>query len=345
LCAAETLLDWTRQVIRYLETFFRHRLLVLMPLLLAGAMSIGITMAQPRTYESSARIWFYGSTLSPNPAQPGVSVADREAAVFVELLGSRAFDLKVGQRGPLAAYVAATQGGRSLPSKVLAKVGLSSLAGSAPSVDDQLFALLSKRVAVASSGPEVVAISFRAAEPAVAQGTVQALVDQFSDEVLANRKTEAQTVVDFFEQQVKDQAAAVASAGADLSKYVAAHPRADGTDVTLIALQHAADQAKQRHDESLLELGQAKLDLAAQSQAGGSGFRVIDPPTTPAQPLSRLPDLLRALMGGLLAGLLVAACGLIALTAADSSVRRAAEIRQALGLRVVGEIPLVRQRS
>ena len=332
-------------MIRYLETFFRHRLLVLMPLLLAGAMSIGISLAQPRSFESSARIWFYGSSLSPNAAQPGVSVADRQAAVFYELLGSRAFDLKVGQRGPLTAYVAATNGPRSLLSRGLAKLGLSSLAGQPPSVDDQVSTILSKRVAVVPGGPEVVAITFRAADPEVAKGTVQALVDQFSDEVLANRKTEAQTVVDFFEQQVKDQAAAVASAGADLSKYVAAHPRAAGTDVTLIALQHTADAAKQRYDESLLQLGQAKLDLAAQSQAGGSGFRVIDPPTTPSQPLSRLPDLLRAGMGGLLAGLLVAACGLIALTAADSSVRRAAEIRQALGLRVVGEIPLLRPRT
>ena len=76
-----------------------------------------------------------------------------------------------------------------------------------------------------------------------------------------------------------------------------------------------------------------------------SGFRILDPPTTPAQPLSRLPDLLRAVVGGGLVGLLVAACGLVALTAADSSVRRAAEIRQALGLRVVGEIPLLRSRS
>jgi uncharacterized protein involved in exopolysaccharide biosynthesis len=345
LYAPEALLDWIRQVIRYLETFFRHRLLVLMPLLLAGAMSIGISLAQPRSFESSARIWFYGSSLSPNAAQPGVSVADRQAAVFIELLGSQAFDLKVGQRGPLTAYVAATNGPESLVSRILARLGLSSLAGQPPSVDDQVSTILRKRVTVVSSGPEVVAISLRAADPEVARGTVQALVDQFSDEVLANRKTEAQTVVDFFDQQVKDQAAAVASAGADLSKYAAAHPRAAGTDVTLIALQHTADTAKQRYDESLLQLGQAKLDLAAQSQAGGSGFRVIDPPTAPSQPLSRLSDLLRAVMGGLLAGLLVAACGLIALTAADSSVRRAAEIRQALGLRVVGEIPLLRSRT
>jgi uncharacterized protein involved in exopolysaccharide biosynthesis len=332
-------------MIRYLETFYRHRLLVLMPLFLALAISVSFALAQPRTYESSARIWFYGSNFIL-AGQSNTGVADQQAAVLRELLDSRSFCAEIGRRGPLANYLeAAAAVPSSFLNRLAAKFGLSGWSATSGPVDDSVYAILRRTVKVGASGPQVVAITFDAPSPEVATGTVQALVDQFSDEILANRRTQAQVVVDFFDQQVKAQADAVAAADASLRKYLAAHPlsRTSGpdADVTLIALQRTADQARRQYDQSLPELDQAKLDLAAQQQAGGAGFRLIDPPSLPGRPTRLLSVLLRPAVAGLSAGLFLAAISLLALTAADSSLRRADEARRALGLRLVGEIPRI----
>ena len=310
-------------MLRFLDTFYRHRLLVLMPLILAVGVSTAIALAQPRMYESSARIWFFSSTDPAIAAQPNSTPADVEVAVFRELLNSRAFDLKVGRRGPLATS--------------LADAGLTS-----EQIDQRVYETLARKVLVAADGPQVVAISFQALSGTLAQGTVQALLDQFSEETLANRKNQAQAVVKFMEDQLKAQDAAMTSTTADVTRYMAAHPRAAATDVTLIGLQHAADLARQRYSELVVELGQARLDLASLDQAGGAGYRLIDPPTAPIRPIGLMGTLLRTSAGGILGGLLIAAFALFGLTAADTSIRRQEDIRSALGLRVVGATPEVR---
>lgn len=310
-------------MLRFLDTFYRHRLLVLMPLILALGVSTALALAQPRMYESSARIWFYSSSDPALAGQANSTQADVQVSVFRELLNSRAFDLKVGRRGPLADSLA--QGGLS-PEQV----------------DQRVYETLARKVLVAADGPQVVAISYQARSGAEAQGTVQALIDQFTEETLANRKNQAQAVVKFMEEQLKTQDATMASATADVNKYLAAHPRAAATDVTLIGLQHTADLARQRYAEVVLELSQARLDLSSLDQAGGAGYRLIDPPSAPLRPIGLIGTLIRTSAGGVLAGLLVAAFALFGLTAADSSIRRPEEIRSALGLRGVGAIPEMR---
>jgi uncharacterized protein involved in exopolysaccharide biosynthesis len=331
-------------MIRYVETFYRHRLLTLMPLILAVGISVGIALAQPRMYESSAGIWFYGTALAGTaPGQPYTNPADEQSAVLRELLNSRTFCDKVGHRGPLAAYL---EQGLTIPSNVVSAVGtrlgLSRFTRASGSVDDQIYEVLSQKVVLSTTGPQVVAIRFAAPDPAVAQGTVQALVDQFSDEILGNLRTQAQAAVDFFQQQVTAQAAEVSTDNNNVATYQAAHPKSGASDANLVALQHAAELASQRYDQSLLELDRAKSDLAAESQAAGAGFHAIDAPSLPERPAGQVALLLRALAAGVLAGLLVGGFTVLTLTAADTSLRHGADVRNALGLRLVGEIPQLR---
>ncbi|HYM96554.1 MAG TPA: hypothetical protein VET26_04580, partial [Candidatus Sulfotelmatobacter sp.] len=183
-----------------------------MPLILALAISTAIALGQPRVYESSARIWFYGQDLAAAIGQPNTTPADQQTAVFRELLNSRAFDVKVGHRGPLAGYLSDPSNvPTDLLSRIRAKLGGSATAPTADQVDQRIWDLLARRVIAGPDGPEVVAISFQASTPAVAQGTVQALVDQFMEETVANRRAQAQAVVTFMEAQLKTQDAAVAS--------------------------------------------------------------------------------------------------------------------------------------
>ena len=328
-------------MIRYLETFYRHRLLLLTPVVLALVASIGTVLLQPRVYESSAKLLFYGSSMDVAPAGSPYSyltAADQQAGVLRELITTRSFATSVGQRGPLADYLLqqpASSGGLSgLIHKFLGQ------GGSSPSVDDLVYSELNQKVSVVAAPPQLVSVTFQARDPAVAAGTVKAIIDQFSDEVLQSRKVQAQAVVDFFTTQLTEQDGQVAAADGAVTRYLAAHPSArTAQDPALIALQHTADLARQRYQSLSLQLDQARLDLAAQNQSGGAGFRLIDPASTPTQPLSLRVTALRSLLGGLAGGLIVAALALLVLTAADTSLRRPDDVTKALGLRLAGSIP------
>jgi uncharacterized protein involved in exopolysaccharide biosynthesis len=271
--------------------------------------------------------------------------------VLRELLNARSFDRQVGQRGPLSSYVAASGGASNVVSRLGERLGLAgawSTAGS-DSVDDHVYKILSRTVAVTTTGAQVVEVNFAAPNAEVAKETVQALVDEFTAQVLSNRRAQAQAVIDFYDQQLKAQAQVVATAEANISTYLAAHPRSrtDGPspDVTLITLTHTAEQARAEYSQFVVGQNQAKLDLAAQNTTEGAGFRLLDAPNLPSTPDGIGPALVRAGLAGLAVGLLVAAFSLLTLTAADTSLRHGAEVRRALGLRLVGEIPRLRSHA
>src|SRR5438105_5909835 len=111
---------------KYLETFFRHRRLLVSLVIATLVVSVGFTVIQPRTYEASAQIWFQtnwnqtSSTIglsnqaggsnssqgSTGSGQPSGTPAEVAKGVFNELLGTRSFCVAVGQRGPMAGYLA-----------------------------------------------------------------------------------------------------------------------------------------------------------------------------------------------------------------------------------------------
>src|SRR5260370_12494172 len=54
-------------ILRLLETFFRHRFLLLGPVALVMVGAIGWVLIQPQTYDTSARVWGERQTLVPAP--------------------------------------------------------------------------------------------------------------------------------------------------------------------------------------------------------------------------------------------------------------------------------------
>jgi hypothetical protein len=109
-------------------------------------------------------------------------------------------------------------------------------------------------------------------------------------------------------------------------------------DVALMALQRADDSVRKRADDAQNKFDQAQLALTMVQQSTPSGFRLVDRPLPPDQPVSRSKQLLAAGVGGVVTGLLLSGLTLTALTAADTSLRYAGEVEAALGLRLVGTV-------
>jgi uncharacterized protein involved in exopolysaccharide biosynthesis len=355
---------------KYLETFFRHRRLLVSCLIGALIVSGAFAMAQPRTYEASAQIWFQAnwfqtsssigltnqanntssSQATSTAAQSTATPADVAKGVFNELLGSRSFCVAVGQRGPLANYLAQPGHGvpPSDPATALSALygelrGDGSPAAGSQATGDAIVAQVEK-VKVASSGPQLVTLTFDFPDPVVASGTLKAILDEFSSEVLASQRTQAQEQLGYLTQQVADQQKLVAGADADVAHYLAQHAELRSVnpppDATFSGLQQVADTAHQQYAYLIQQRDQVQFQVNALKQGSTSEFRVIDSPIPPTKPNSLMKTLLSAAAAGLGIGLLLAGAILAALVFADRTLRTADDVERSLGLKVVGSIPL-----
>jgi uncharacterized protein involved in exopolysaccharide biosynthesis len=231
--------------------------------------------------------------------------------------------------------------------------------------DDLVYQTIGSQLFVLSGGPNVVDVSFQYLTPRVAATTAQAIVDLFRDNVLGGQVDRAKATVKFYGDQVEIARRDLSAQDARLADYLATHPDATSTGVSadlaatdqassplagtgspppdsgLVQLQHDNAAAHKRFDELLAKHDQSQLELALAQQATPYGVRSIDRPLVPSLPMPRLKLIMTAGLGALVAGLLLSGLALIALTAADSSVRYVGEVEPALGLRLAGSVPFI----
>ena len=302
-------------MVRYLETFFRHWVLLLAPLLIAVSASVGIALTHPRMYQASARVWFDSSTIVGNTSwNPYTAPADAQAASLKELLQTRNFARQVGQRGPLAEYLSHSSQAYTDPiSKALgALIGGQGSGGTSDQVlTDRVFDALNQGTVVAPVGPQILTVTFSAPDAAVASGTAQAIVDEFFDETLATRRAQAQASVDFYQKQLQ----------------------------LLPAVSRADTVGQQRQDDLIQKFDDAQLQLAADEQPSASGFRLVDRAEMPDRPVGIRKALLLAGMAGTAIGLALMTLVLLLLTWSDRTLRRPEELRAIVDHPAAGVIP------
>jgi uncharacterized protein involved in exopolysaccharide biosynthesis len=326
-------------MLRFVDRFYRDRALLLAIAGLALVVSLGVVLAQPRLYESTARVWV-DATIEGDHPNSYVSPSDVGTQILGELLKTRSFALRVGDRSRLSRDV-------SLPG------------GTGQDRGDAVLQLLTRSVVVTAPGPNVIGVAVRHRDRDLAAGTAQAIVDLFREQVLGSQVERATATVAFYQRQVAAAQADLAAADSRINDYVASSPLpaaplpapaipvvdastsqpAVPQDVTLMALQRQDDAARKRSDDLAAKLDQARLDLTVLQQSSPTGLRLVDRPIPPRTPVSRMKPLVVAGAGGLAAGVLLSFLALTALTAADTSLRFAGEVEPALGLRLAGTVP------
>jgi hypothetical protein len=313
-------------------------------LVLALFVSVWYVVARPKSYQTSATVWF--DTQPPAPSSidvttNGPSPAAQAQTVFQELVATRAFMIKVGHRSPLAAYVAArhshNNGPTALFSKAISLVKKSG--GGSPNVDDGIVGALSGKVTAVVVGPQVLRVTLTGADPSVAVGTLQGLVAEYGDELAADRSGRDQVTVQYYQDQLASATAALADANAAETAYLSDHPSVAGagpTDPQLTGLVQATTDAEQKVTEARNNLDTATQTL--NSTRAEASFHVIDAPLG-AVALSGKKKEIFAGVAGLFVGIMVTVLGLVALTASDSLARRREDLdTEDSGLAVVATI-------
>jgi uncharacterized protein involved in exopolysaccharide biosynthesis len=340
-------------VVRYVETFFRHRRLFVAPVLVAFVAGIVLAFLQPSNTTALARIWYdltppLALSTALNSGGQGTP-ADLQAQVLTELVNTRSFAAKVVALGPLGDYIRTPTGYLEAVDTIqAAKTRLAMAIGRPlPSISkeqeiDLASMLLSKNTTVAAVGPQIVVVTLHLQSQDAATATLKNVVDQYTDVVLNDRRTQAQAAVDFWQTQVDLQRIQVDAGDAAVVKYLDDHPELAGLsarpDVVLTGLRTTQDLQRQRYETLVQNRDQAQLALSASTTPSASGFSVIDEPRAVGG-VSGLRKELLVVLGGLVAGILLSLAGVVALTLVDPTLRREEDVTQATGLRVVGTLP------
>lgn len=328
---------------RYMETFFRHSRVLVALIAVPLIVAFGVAYTAPRSYQSTASIWVQTNSLTGGqnvnqlltPAEAGVSL-------FQELLATRGFCLAVAQSGPLYDYIAFHGSGGNILSKVMSKL-TGGGAASGQLLQDAVVTDLQKNATFTATGQNVVTITFNAANPVVASATITSLIKQFSSQV-GSQLTAQQKL---YEQQLSQALTQEEDANGAVARYLSQHPDLEQSvpppDPTYASLQQVAAQAQERYTNLLAAYDQ--LLLQQNSGPGGGAFRVMDNPIIPIKPLSRLKTLGLGVGGGLAVGLILGGVTLVLLVAGNHGFDAPADVERALGLRVVGSVPLRVQSS
>jgi len=337
-------------MVRLLETFFRHRLLLLGPVVLVLVGAIGWVLVQPPTYQSSVRVWVERQTLVPDPnSNPYLTPAQEQAGVLTELISTKYFDAKVGKRSPLSEAIkaASSHGSGGIRTRLMRLVGLAGPGGqlSDSQVDDQVFNTIVASTLVVPTGPEIITVTFGSSDPQMASLVAQAVVDQFMDETLTNQRVQADAAVAFYTSQVKQAQSDQAVADKAVDDYLLSNPSQRSAnaipDARMLQLRRDDDAAHQRTQSVLDKLDQARLERVALDQTGTAGVRVLDKAETPTQPASVKKVIIEAVGVALVLAVLIVVVGVLVLTWLDSTIRRPQEVETILDLRPVGSVPRV----
>jgi uncharacterized protein involved in exopolysaccharide biosynthesis len=291
----------------YRETFHRHRVLLILPVVLATLIAAWIVLSTPKTYQSVVSLWVdmraSGESSLTGGAPGSLSPSQLEQQVLTELLATRDFRLAVAQKSMLGHYLAKHDSAGFAPMALLSGRG---------SLETRtLDALTPKVVQTVLPGPQVLQISYNGPTPDVAKDTLRAIVAQLQQDGKRLSQESGADAVTYARNQVQTAMQAVAAARDRVNVYRSQHPSAGTNDPALAALSGGEQSAAQQ-----LTQAQSTLSVAtAAAQGAGSFFvRVLDSPTSPTGPLAGKRKAMIGIGGGLMAGVLISFLGMVALT-------------------------------
>ncbi len=314
---------------RYLETFFRHKILLIAPVVLALAISIWYVAARPKSFQSSATLWV--DTQPPAASSidapgNGPTPAAQAQSVLQELVATRSFMLKAGHRSALATYVATHPSKNNGPTALLSKAMSAFKHKASPTVDDRIVATLSGKVTSSVVGPQVVRVNLAAPDPSISQSALTGILAEYGDELAADRSGRDQAAVQYYQQQLTSANAALSDArGAEVA-YVTAHPEvANPTtpDPEFASLVQATADAQTNYTQAKNALTAATESLTTVKLE--DSFHIVDAPQFGGAVSGKKKEIFAA-VAGLLLGILVSVLGLVALTASDTSARRVEDL-------------------
>ena len=312
---------------RVLEAFFRHWVLVLLPLFAVPLDVTAWVFSTPPQYEAQAGVWVERATYlssSSDELTRYLPPASVQRGRLMELLQTRSFVNSVVKGTPLSPLAATAEGSAEI---------------------DQIFA---RDFDVAQNGDHFLVVHFRAVDSATALSVVNSVVEAFRTRLSDDRRLQAQLAISFYQSLLSDSQTALSSARSDLAKYLTANPKVavtlaqNGSEVARLDpqfadLQGRVDASSRDADNARSSLQAAQLDVSAANKSDALGLQIVDPASVSAAPSRQLKKLLVYPIVGVLVGAVLAGSLLLLFTLLDHSVRSLTDL--AIDTPILGTIP------
>jgi uncharacterized protein involved in exopolysaccharide biosynthesis len=303
---------------RYLQTFRRHRLLVIAPVVLTLLVGLGFEFVSPRHYSASGSLWADspvpdGTTVfSTSP--PAQSAASQGADVLNELLATDHFLKDLAPRSPWAAYL------RQHPKEL-----------------DTVFSSLQKDTTVSVLGPQVIGVTYQSSDSATTAPMARAILNTFVAQLSSLQRQRDQQQISYDNQSVQTALASLNTAQKQLSEYLVAHPQLPGAtvDPTVTQLSGNVATAQQAYGTAVGNLNASQQGLS--SATDSSQLHVIDQPSI-VNASGKKKKIAYGGIGGLFAGAVISILLLSWLVSRETAPWDAEDLEDELGLTVVGSI-------
>jgi len=320
-------------VTRYIETFFRHKVLLITPLVLTLLLSVWYVSKQPTTYSPSTAVWFDNQLPNPGYLDPmgsnGPAPSTTALTLLSQLLSTQDFLDKTAQRPELADYI------RTQPNPTLAQ--------------EEMAASIGSSVAGAAVGPQILRIFNSGRDPGLATKQLEAVVGQYFDTAKTLRGAREQALVDYYKPRLDDATSRLQDAQSQQLAYLQTHPASatpGSADPVYSALTAAVQTAQNQYND--VQKNYTAADQGLTTEQAQVASHVIDPPSAPVAG-SKKKSAIFAGGAALFFGLLVGLLGLIALTAADTAARRREDVETTTGdlqvVATIAEFPRERERT
>jgi capsular polysaccharide biosynthesis protein len=325
---------------RFLETFFRHKLLILLPVIVIPLIVTPVAFFLVRPYyETYVSVWVDRPTwLKASDGWSNyLTPAQNQNTRLADMLRTRSFRADAARRTSLAPLVDTPQG------------------------DAQIREYFDRNVTIQPSGTNLLTLRARGETPQLAVELADALVATFREQSATQRVNQASVAIGFFEARANEAEEELNKANEGIRRYVAANPRLTTIDPTrgagattasrlglpavaidpqLAEHMHRVELSQREVENVRAQLEQARFEASASLEGQDLGFQVLDTAQTPTNRVIEARRLLVYPAAGLVAGLIITIGLLVVLVATDRSVRTDQDL--APGVRVLGVVPLLK---
>ncbi len=344
----------------YVETAFRHRLLLLMPAILIPVLVAIGAWVTTRHYEVTATVWAQVPTLiSTEGGTSYTAPSVAEAETFNEHLSTEAFRRQVLTDAGLDEEVLAGKWpGQSDLGRLLSKTSvtkpIASFLGLGTPVGDEealrrAIDEVEKRISVESRGTNLVRITYKGGDPETGVALVNTAIKAYQDENYSNSSSQAQAVLSFYEDQVSERKNALDDANAPLRQFEAQHPTMPGVSLSpseaqeLGRLQADYDVRLSQYEKAVEQLGEAQLRADTSLTSRQHAFTLVDAPKAPNAPTLDVSRAVTLVFMGIVFGFGLGSVLILIRTWSDRTLQRADDVEARLRVPVLATLPHIRK--
>lgn len=318
-------------LLRLLESYFRHRWLYMLPLILMIGLAGVFMVRKPPTYLSYGNLYVQREPLLTSLTRirsNGFSwrtPAQATVGEMKELLQTEAFVRTVLDQTDWQPRMTGER-----------------------EVVNETIAAFREAVWVRAQGENLVEFGAQQEQPELAQQFAQATVDAYITWKIDIDRQESVVAQTFFENLIDPYQIELDQARTELRTYLQANPgpvignRPAAEQMEIERLEFAMNEAAKRLTDAMNKEENARLSLSKAESEANQTYIVVDAPLLPEQPRLSKRDVAEDLAIFLGIGMLLSVTGIVGGTLLDRSFRLPIDVRHGLDLPVLAAVPQVR---